>query len=234
MSDRRYSEQEVAEIFKQAAEAQHTGRRQLPAGEGMTLTDLQEIGREVGIPTELVAQAAGALERGGLPASRRFLGLPLGVGRTVELERRLTDAEWERLVVDLRETFDARGKVSSDGSFRQWTNGNLQALLEPTPTGQQLRLRTVNGNAQGAMLMGLGLVGFAFALTIPVAIAKSLADAVPLFMMLGLTGMGLFGFGALRLPRWAQNRARQMEGVAARLTLLANSPPTDRLSPPDD
>jgi hypothetical protein len=71
-------------------------------------------------------------------------------------------------------------------------------------------------------------------LTIPVAIAKSLADAVPLFMMLGLTGMGLFGFGALRLPRWAQNRARQMEGVAARLTLLANSPPTDRLSPPDD
>jgi len=30
-----------------------------------------------------------------------------GVGRTVDLERRLTDAEWDQLVVDLRETFDA-------------------------------------------------------------------------------------------------------------------------------
>lgn len=234
MSDRRYSEQEVAEIFKQAAEAQHTGRRQLPAGEGMTLTDLQEIGREVGIPAELVAQAAGALERGGVPASRRFLGLPLGVGRTVELERRLTDEEWDGLVVDLRETFNARGVVRVEGSLRQWTNGNLHALLEPTSAGQRLRLRTLNGNARS--LLTLGLSGIVFSATIGVAAAftGSLGNAAEVLAPLALFGAGMFGLGALRLPRWAQNRARQMEGVAARLTLLANSPPTDRLSPSDD
>ncbi len=234
MTDRRYSEEEVAEIFKRAAEAQQTARRQLPAGEGMTLADLQEIGREVGISKELVAHAARGLERTGTPAGRRFLGLPLGVGRTVEVGRTLTDEEWERLVVDLRETFDARGKVSVDGSFRQWTNGNLHALLEPTPTGQQLRLRTLNGNSQSMMLAGLFMIGFAFALSVPVAFAKGVADAAPLFMMLGLSGAGMFGFGALRLPRWAQNRARQMEGVAARLTEVANSPPTGRLPTPDE
>jgi hypothetical protein len=231
MTDRRYSEAEVAEIFKQAAEAQHTGRRQLPAGEGMTLADLQEIGREVGIPKELVESAARGIDRAGAPAGRRFLGLPLGVGRSVELERRLTDAEWERLVVDLRETFDARGKVTSDGSFRQWTNGNLQALLEPTPTGQQLRLRTFHGNARGMMLAGLAMIGFAFALSIPAAVVSGFADAAPLFMILSLTGAGLFGIGALRLPRWAQNRARQMEGVASRLVLAAREGPAE--VPPD-
>ena len=43
MTDRRYSEEEVARIFKQAAEAQQTARRQLPSGEGMTITDLEAI-----------------------------------------------------------------------------------------------------------------------------------------------------------------------------------------------
>ncbi len=90
------------------------------------------------------------LDRAGSPTGRRVLGLPLGVGRTVELGRKLTDEEWDHLVVDLRETFDARGQVRQDGSLRQWTNGNLQALLEPTPTGDRLRLRTMNGNARGA------------------------------------------------------------------------------------
>jgi hypothetical protein len=69
----------------------------------------------------------------------RAAGLPIGVGRTVELDRPRSDSDWERLVADLRETFEARGMVRYDGPFRQWTNGNLQALIEPTPSGHRLR-----------------------------------------------------------------------------------------------
>ena len=123
----------------------------------MTLAQLQEIGREVGIAPVMVAEAAKAIDLLGRPMSRYFLGLPIGVGRTVNLDRKLSDEEWERFVVDLRETFDARGRLKSEGSFRQWTNGNLQALLEPTPTGQQVRLRTLKGAAlqhsESAMLL---------------------------------------------------------------------------------
>ena len=79
--------------------------------------------------------------------TRKLLGLPLGVAQTVEFDRKLTDQEWERIVADLRETFEAPGVVRQQGSLRQWTNGNLQALLEPTATGQRLRMRTVKGNA---------------------------------------------------------------------------------------
>src|SRR5471030_619631 len=152
MTDRRFNEEEVAAIFKQATESQQTPQRQLPSGEGLTLAELQEIGRQVGIAPELVVQAASSLSQAGSPTSRRFLGLPIGVARTIELDRKLTEDEWERLVVDLRETFDARGTVRQDGSFRQWTNGNLQALLEPTPTGQRIRLRTVKANARALMM----------------------------------------------------------------------------------
>jgi hypothetical protein len=219
MSDRRYGEEEVAAIFERAAEAQRTGRRQLAPGEGMTLAELQAIGREVGIPPELVAQAARSLDSAEARSSRRLLGFPIGVGRTVELDRRLSDQEWERLVVDLRETFDARGRVSVEGRFRQWTNGNLQALVEPTPAGDRIRLKTVNANAQGLMRVGLAGIGVAAVVLVLSQLGGWDPGAIRGITLLGTVGAGMFGVGALRLPGWARRRRRQMEGVAARLAL---------------
>ncbi len=219
MTERRYSEDEVAAIFERAAEAQHTGQDRLPSGEGMTLAQLQDIGGEVGIAPELVAQAAAAIERGAASPARSFLGFPIGVGRTVQLNHRLSEEEWERLIVDLRETFDARGKVSADGAFRQWTNGNLQALLEPTPTGHRLRLQTVKGDARGLMMAGLGMLGIAASLFIAALATDTVGGHSAEFIMLAAMGLGLFGLGALRLPRWARLRRGQMEGIARRLAL---------------
>lgn len=230
MTERRYTEEEVAAIFERASEAQQAARRQLAPAEGMTLADLEEIGREVGLPPDLVADAARSLDRVGRPTTQTFLGFPIGVGRTAELGRKLSEEEWERLVVDLRETFDARGTVRYDGPFRQWTNGNLQALLEPTETGHRIRFQTVNGNARAAMSVGLGLLGFAVANLIFSALTGN-AGAPGLLSALGLLstlGLGIFGIGALRLPGWARLRRRQMEAVAARLALAAPSlPPAD-------
>ena len=62
--------------------------------DGLTLADPQEIGREVGISPDAVAKAANALDLRGRVVSRTFLGLPIGVERTVALNRWLTDAEW--------------------------------------------------------------------------------------------------------------------------------------------
>jgi hypothetical protein len=89
------------------------------AGKGMTLAALREIGREVGISPESISHAARSLDLVGRPALRTFLSLPIGVGRTVELDRPLSDSDWERLVADLRETFEARGVVKYDGPW-EW------------------------------------------------------------------------------------------------------------------
>lgn len=219
MNERRYSEEEVSAIFERAAEAQQAVRRALPPGEGLTLADLRAIGAEVGIPAELVDLAARSVDQQGREVSRTFLGLPVGVGRTVDLGRRLTDDEWERLVVDLRETFDARGTVRADGSLRQWTNGNLQALLEPTPTGHRLRLRTLRGGATGAMTAGLAVLGVGAVVAVASALTGHVAEALGGMGTLMGMGAGLFAVGGVRLPGWARTRRRQMEGVAARLAL---------------
>jgi len=159
MADRRYNEEEAAAIFLTAAAGPETPPVSVPRNEGLTLGELQDIGREVGIAPDAVTRAARSLDLRGRAASRTFLGLPIGVEHTVELNRWLTDEEWERLVVELRDVFRARGTVKSYGSLREWTNGNLHALLEPFATGHRLRLGTFKGNARTSMAAGLATLG---------------------------------------------------------------------------
>jgi hypothetical protein len=226
MPDRRYNDDEIAEIFRQAAEGPQGTSVQPATQEGMTLAELREIGREAGLSPEAVDRAAKSLDVRPRAESRKFLGMPLGVERTIDLDRRLTDEEWERLVVDLRDMFRARGTVSSSGSFRQWTNGNLQALLEPTRNGQRLRLRTTKGSF-ATWMAGGGMMLFAGIFT---AVATSLAghfagasaiDAA----VFSAVGAGIMGSAALRLPGWARLRGDQMDEITTRLALETAAQP---------
>jgi hypothetical protein len=221
MSERRYNEEEVAAIFAKAAEAQDGTPRPVSSATGMTLSELQEIGREVGISAEAIANAAGLVGQNATSASRKFLGLPIGVGMTIDLGRTLTEKEWEQFVVDLRETFDARGTVRSHGSLRQWTNGNLQALLEPTATGQRLRLQTIKGSARNLIVAGLGTIGAGAVSLVGGALAGALnADSLGSIGSIVVVGLGLMGMAAIRLPSWARLRRRQMDGLVTRLTQM--------------
>lgn len=233
MPERRYNDTEIAAIFRAATESQPAPSSQpdVPSDEGLTLTDLQTIGREVGIAPEAVAQAARALDTRVGAASRTFLGLRIGVARTVNLNRRLTDEEWERLVVQLREVFNARGRTRSDGSLRQWTNGNLQVLLEPTATGHRLRFGTIHGAARGAIGVGFAFLGVTAAIALTTALSGTFANAIPGMAFLVLAGAGFIASGALRLPRWARQRERQMEALAAQIAVPPPSSSPGSLPP---
>ena len=225
MADRRYNDKEIAAIFRAATEGPQNPQREVPPEEGLTLGELQAIGREVGISPAAVAQAAQALEirQGG--TSRTFLGLPIGVARTVNLNRRLTDREWEHLVVQLREVFNARGSTRSDGSLRQWTNGNLQVLLEPTETGHRLRFRTLHGAARASIRAGLAALATAATVALVTAMRGQFGEAIPGIVFLFTVGAGMIVSGALRLPRWARLRGHQMESLAAQVASPPKSAP---------
>lgn len=231
MTDRRYDDDEIAAIFQKAAEGPQSAPLQSGRENGMTLAQLQDIGREVGISPEAVASAARSLENRPRAAALSFLGLPIGVRRSILLERRLTEAEWEHLVVQLREVFNARGVVKSDGSFRQWTNGNLQALLEPMGNGHRLRLTTTRGASIFSLRIGAAMLGFGGIMSIAAAIGGNLSSSLPEVAILSLIGVGALATGALPLPRWARLRARQMEEVTSQLALETGSDvPGDKTS----
>jgi hypothetical protein len=222
MSERRYSDEEIAAIFARATEEKQERPRQRGPGDGMTLSELQEIGREVGIEPEEVARAARSLDLPRPPSAPRFLGLPLHVAHSVELGYRMSDAQWEGLVMDLRETFDAPGRIRSDGAFRTWSNGNLQVLVEPSGEGDRVRFRTMKGQARSLMSIGLTFLAVSIILVVvqvvgtDAGLGEAVAEAATFLTM----GAAMFTFGALQVPGWARLRQRQMEEIGARLLRL--------------
>lgn len=237
--DRRFDDDEIAEILERAASAEDSSRQPVADRGGLTLAELQEIGGEVGIAPERIAEAArvvagrsgdGDPRAGGLtvrpgpygPSSLPgpLLGLPRAVGRSVPLPRALTDAEWERLVVDLRETFAASGKVEIHGSLRTWRNGNLEVHVEPSAEGHRLRMSTRKGDAVPLVLFG-GVLSVMGALML----AAGLLGGEPLRVVLASGFVAAVGVGQLAvartwLPAWARRRSDQMEGVAERVVGL--------------
>lgn len=215
MTDRRYTDEEVAAIFAKAIEAEKP-TLEAPAREGgLTLNELHDIARDVGIAPDVVTRAANSLDAGAPAQARTFLGFPIAVERTVVLNRRLTDAEWELLVVKLREAFDAKGRLSAYGSFRQWTNGNLQALLEPTQAGgHRLRIRTRRAASQASMRMGMAMMGAGGAMAIFMGFVGSIGNGVMPAVALVAGGAALFASGVRPLREWAATRQRQMEAIA--------------------
>ena len=216
---RRYDDEQVREIIRLAAEADaasSAGAAGAGSGDGMTLAQIQDIAREVGLDPVLVARAAAQVGGGGVDADpgRRTLGIPISVGHVVELPARLSDAEWDQMVVRFRETFNARGKVIREGGLRGWANGNLQILEEPTGTGYRLRMRSVSGSAMNAITSGAVAIGtglFMFGLTPLGGLGGdlSLLEGVLLGGVLSGGGTALLWRGKVEASRWIATRKAQ-------------------------
>ncbi len=218
MPDRRYTDAESTTIFQLAAEGSSALPDHALHSDGLTLADLKSIGLEVGISPEAVAHAALTLDVRQGAVSRTLVGLPIGVERRVTLRHRLTDEEWRRLVVQFRDVFKARGRAESDGSLRQWTNGNLYVLVEPTSAGDRLRLGSVNGRATAALRLGIVSLGGAAVVAIADLLGGHFTD-VGTIAGLVTGGVVMLAMGALPLRGWARLRERQMEDFAAQLAL---------------
>jgi hypothetical protein len=243
MSDERhYDDDEMRDIFDRATrldDEEVVGERResgIPSGHGMSLAELQQIGLEAGIDPSAVARAAAQLEVSSgaeVPTIKQF-GVPVSVGRIVDLPRRLAEEEWDSLVVLLRDLFHARGTVSREGSLRSWSNGNLQVLMEPTREGYRLRMRSLSADLRGR-LMGGAFMGVGVSLISAITVLAGSSDIRSVFVGVGLmAGIGgiMFGSGVLGSKRWIGRRAEQFRVIGARAVELASTPDPKAL-PPD-
>jgi hypothetical protein len=224
--ERRYDDEEVSRLLARAAAqaerdeqaAEQKGAPKELAPGGLTLAQVQEIATSVGIPANAVQKAAASVARGDLvPTTTRVaLGIPYGVARQIELPRMLTDVEWDRVVIRLRETFAAEGRSTREGSIRGWRNGNLRVMLEPTATGSRIRMSTVRGDATIRTQVALGAIAVSATMSglltvIPGATGRNWGAVA----MMGAMGVVLLVRNVLALPRWAKTRASQMEALSA-------------------
>lgn len=222
--DRRYDENEVRDIFARASRGEGTDSPAPPAREGLTLEELQEVGREVGLPSARIARAAAALDarpaEGGREAS---LGAPVAVARVVELPRAPTEREWQVLVGELRESRDTAGRLMSHGETREWTDGRLHVFLEPSVGGHRLRLSARRRDEME--IVWLGAAAVAIGLVVLVTQALDGATFGPLLetllpAVLALLGAGSLAGRTLRLRRWADEKELEMARIAERARAL--------------
>lgn len=243
MSDERtYDDDEIRDIFDRATRLDDddagaaSPTSGAPSGHGMSLAELQQIGLEAGIDPSAVARAAAQLEvatvGAELPDVTQF-GVPVSVGRVVDLPRRLTDDEWDTLVVRLRDLFHARGNVSREGSLRSWSNGNLQVLMEPTRAGYRLRMRSLSSSYR-SRLMGGAFLGIGVSTMSAISMLAGATDfrnvVVGVGLMAGIGGV-MFGTGVIGVRRWIARRSEQFQQIGARAIELASSPDSGTLPP---
>lgn len=223
---RLYDQDDIRRIFALATRERGPEPASAAAAGGLTLTDLEQIGREVGVEPEAIARAAAQLERpaGEVPV-RRSWGSPTEVMRTVPLPGPVSDQQWEMIVAELRATFRARGRLVAQGGLREWVNGNLHACVEPTRSGYRLRIGTRKGdagvlNALGAVGLTTGAVAFGSLL-----LSGGIQEALFVPWMISASGAAALLANALRLPRWSRERQQQMEAIAAKVPLIMNEAP---------
>ncbi len=223
--ERRYQDHEIRQILDLAIDEGDAPAESLPVIDGLTLRELQEVGREVGLPEGRITQAVAAFEAHGISVPRgTTLGLPTSVGSIVALPRSPSEREWELLIAELRTTFGGKGVATSYGGLREWSQGTVHAFVEPTETGHRLRLADSRMTAVG----GIGLGGFflAFALLILVVLLgkddPGVRFAVPAFF--SLIGGSLIAGSVVALPRWAREQENRMAHISSRAVSLLAPP----------
>ncbi|MFK7845391.1 MAG: hypothetical protein AB8G77_08825 [Rhodothermales bacterium] len=236
---RRYSEKEIAEIFKNAASAQESAGRNRSAGEGLSLAELQRIGEESGITPEFIAHAAAMLEDSGTDAvADSLFGVPLVVSRKLSLPRKMENEEWEQLVVDLRRTYGGEGTIKQEGSFRQWQHGEISAFVEPSKEGDVLRITTAPqkvGTTKFSLGLGLSFCILSLVFFIPAFFFGKMMPSVlwpgSLFFFSGLIPLIPF----MMSRPWAKKQEAKMNGVVVRVRKqmgLSDVTETDIISEP--
>lgn len=230
--ERKYQDHEIRQILDLAIDQDDVAPQSLQAVDGLTLHELQDVGRQVGVLPERITQAVAVFEGRGAPVPRgTTLGLPSSVGRVVPLPRNPSEREWELLIAELRTTFGGKGVVTSQGGLREWSHGNVHAFIEPTETGHRLRLTDANGAV-------VGIVGGGFFLSFGFLIFMALLSkgdpgfklAFPAFF--GLIGTALVTISAISLPKWARSQEKHMENISRyAVSLLASGTKDDAAEP---
>lgn len=213
---RKFSEEEISRIFEQAAKEQEEGDDH----SGLTLSELQSIGAQSGLDPEAIARAAKKIKLVlRLDPRKRSFKSDVGVGGTAELPGKITTSDWEELLPEIRNEFNAPGTAVSDGYRKEWSNGNLKVLIENGRNQDRLRLSSVNGRkkAQLRLSLTMAIVGFFF-------VIMGAAESEEVFVIAMLTLMAAFltyWFTRRSSKKWANKREAQMAAITEKAGELA-------------
>jgi hypothetical protein len=122
-ASRRYTDNEVALVLRKAAEIDEASGS--ASGGGLSLDDLKEIGREVGISPEAISRAVSSLERKrGGGGARRLTGSSLVRRAVYSVDGELSSEGIGRLIRLVDEKSEGAGEVTEALGSVRWTSSD--------------------------------------------------------------------------------------------------------------
>ena len=242
---RTFSEDEARAVFARAAREQQAASDAGAADDGLTLDELQEIGRASGLDPDFVAAAAAGLSATPTREAPTLLGMPTELTRSRTLTTTLSDEVWEETVEALRSQFGEPGVTSQIGRTREWTGPSrggfaagqsVYVTVRPTPAGGssvRIEQRGMKENAGAVAALTGTFAAFALAFTVVFALGSFEPKVMALPVLIGalamLTGVG----GALGMRAWARKQDDRFEAALDRIERIARTEaPTPRLVAP--
>src|SRR3990172_1107743 len=124
MVDRSYTSEELALIIRRAAQV-----HAMEPDVCYSLTDVQQIAAQVGLPPDLVAAVAEDVDKTGARSGslRLLLGPPARFISTATVERHVTSEDYPRLLDLIRSQLKVIGEVTQVGPAFEWRIGGSTA-----------------------------------------------------------------------------------------------------------
>ncbi len=226
--DKLYSDQEISAILKRAGEMQAT---QSPEEtHGLSLDELQQIAREVGLDPSIVAAAAAELEHAGLSSkSTGLLGAPTSIHIERVIQGEIDDALMPEVAAKIGEAFGLVGRSGQVGRSLEWTHSTERTNMQVTvmPQNGQTKVRVIGKYPKVALgyFLPLLMIGGMWSWVIPLGVgAPAWVAFVTGFLGLALAYMASrFGFSRFvrKKERAAEKLLRELEGMAEAVTPAA-------------
>lgn len=146
MSDasRRFTDREVALVLRRASEIEESAGEDAGPASGLSLAELEEIGREVGISADSLRRAVAVLDEG-TPLASRLAGAPL-VQRSVHaVPARIDEATVRQLIAIADRDVSGAGTLSEALGSVRWTASDRfrDTQLRITPGDDQTTIEVV-------------------------------------------------------------------------------------------
>lgn len=237
-----YSDAEVGKILKRATELQET-RPQLRAERaGLSLTDLEEIAREVGIDAEHLRRAARELDTQvpGTGTMEEIVGGPLALVRERTVRGEIGDEGFEALVLALQHNSGSGvGQPSLLGRTLHWTSRtptetrtlhvSVSSRDGKTRIRIEERLHQLAGGLFGGVVAGAGL-GVGLGVGLPLGINALGSVLFSVAFPLGSLAVAYLASRSI-YRQISSNRSRFIDGLLDELTDVVEMNVRDALPP---
>lgn len=217
-----YTEKEIGALFKRATEIQENAHESF--SQGLSLKEIEDIAREIGIDPKFVRSAASELEHQMVAEQRSsFFGAPFMIEQKRVIRGEINDEEWEELVRQIRHVTGSAGRTTRVGQTRQWHRSvkdmsttleetHLQVVSQNNRSTIEIR-KYFKGGAYVAYLMGLVISGTVAGIYLDGSGYTELVNTgVVLTSMSG-------GFAAARfaIMSWTERQRRKIHGLMNRI-----------------